>query len=116
MSKKNNHVIQLGERLRAIRTDLGMTQNALAKELGIPQTMVSKVERGDAVLSTTLMMVLCYYSGKINLNYLFDDNFDITNKDAIYNIHYSLNTIVKAKLTMMQDQYNRDIENVMQLL
>lgn len=116
MSKKNDHVIQLGERLRAIRMDLGLTQNALAKELGIPQTMVSKVERGDAVLSTTLMVILCYYSGKINLNYLFDDKFDITNKDAIYNISFSMNTIVKAKLNMMLEEYNRDINNIIQLL
>ena len=37
----------LGQRLRAIRKDLGMTQVNVAKELGVAQSLVSKVEQGQ---------------------------------------------------------------------
>ena len=36
----------LGQRLREIRKDLGMTQTNIAQELGVAQSMVSKVEKG----------------------------------------------------------------------
>ena len=113
---KTLDIKQLGERLRAIRIDLGLTQKDIAAELGIVQSMVSKVERGEPVMSNTIMLFFMYYCGKININYLLSENFDITQKDSLYDISFSMNSIVKAKLQMMQEEFNRNMETVQKLI
>ena len=51
----------LGQRLRAIRKDLGMTQVNVAKDLGVAQSLVSKVEQGQPVLSPVFMGTVLLY-------------------------------------------------------
>ena len=109
----------MGQRLRVIRKDLGMTQAFVAKELGIAQSMVSKVEKGLPVLSPVAIGYLCYISQRCNINYLMSDQFDIMDKEALYDVAFSLNSIARAKLDDLQqelDKINKEMDNIKDLL
>lgn len=106
----------LGQRLKAIRKDLGLSQVEIAKNLGINQSMVSKVERGAPVLSPVVIGYLILFSDRININYLLDEHFDILDKDSLYDVSFSLNSIARAKIESLQQQVNEELNNIKQLL
>lgn len=51
--ESNNGDIELGMKIRTLRTQLGMTLKDLAEEAGVSQSLVSQVERGVASPSIT---------------------------------------------------------------
>ncbi len=109
----------MGQRLREIRKDLGLTQVDLAGQLGVAQSMVSKVEKGLPVLSPVAIGYLFYISQRCNINYLMSDQFDIMDKEALYDVSYSLNSIARAKIEVLQeelDKINKEMGNVKDLL
>ena len=84
----------LGQRLRAIRKDLGMTQVNVAKELGVAQSLVSKVEQGQPVLSPVVIGYIFLFADRININYLMGERFEINDKDALYDVNFSITAII----------------------
>ncbi len=50
----------LGDRIKEIRKENSLTQLAFAKEVGISQTHVSKIEKGVENPSETLIKFICY--------------------------------------------------------
>ena len=109
----------LGQRLREIRKDLGMTQTNIAQELGVAQSMVSKVEKGLPVLSPVVIGYMLFVAQRCNINYLMGDHFDITDKEALYDVSFSLNSIARAKIEALQqdlDKINKEMDNVKDLL
>ena len=106
----------LGQRLRAIRKDLGMTQVNIAHELGVAQSLVSKVELGQTVLSPVIIGYIYLFSNRININYLMGEKFDITDKDALYNVNFSINSIIRAKLETLQQEINKEFNSISELL
>ena len=107
---------KLGQRLKAIRKDLGMAQVDVAKAIGVSQSMVSKVERGAAVLSPVIIGYLLLFADRININYLLSEHFDINQKDTLYHVEYSLNSIVRAKMETLQQDLNKELDSIKELL
>lgn len=106
----------LGQRLKAIRKDLGLSQVAVANSLGVAQSMVSKVERGAPVLSPVIIGYLLFYADRVNINYLLDDHFDILEKDQLYDVSFSLNSIARAKIETLQQNINNELNGIKELL
>ncbi len=61
----------LGERIKASRGDLGMTQEALAETLGLAPQTISKWERGESMPDAALLPALADALG-LSLDRLFD--------------------------------------------
>lgn len=55
--------IELGKRLRVIRTELGFTQEALAVGLGLTFQQVQKYEQGKNRVSISTLMNMCRVLG-----------------------------------------------------
>ena len=78
--------------------------------------MVSKVERGAAVLSPVVIGYILLFADRININYLLSDFFDINQKDTLYHVDFSLNSIVRAKMETLQQDINKELDNIKELL
>ena len=92
--KNKDETMQLGDKIKKARKALGLTQEALAKDV-ITRNMLSKIENNVA---TPSYKTLEYLSGELNLPiaYLYDDNLtlhDFEKKEVISEIYtaYSLN-------------------------
>lgn len=57
--KNSNEEILLRKILKGRRKELGLTQEELARQLGLPQSFVSKYESGERVLAFTEVLILC---------------------------------------------------------
>ena len=112
----NFDIKTLGQRLRAIRKDLGMTQVNVAKELGIAQSLVSKLELVQPVLSPVVIGYISLFAERININYLMGDRFDINDKDALYDVNFSINSIIRAKMETLQEELNNEFNGIKELL
>ena len=65
----------LGDRLKQIRSLMGITQKQLAVFTGMTQSAISRLEKGEEVYASVLMSVLHYYHGKVSLDNLFASEF-----------------------------------------
>lgn len=54
---------ELGRRLRTLRNQAGLTQQAVAEGLGVTRPVISKIESGKKVLSVTEFTRLCAMYG-----------------------------------------------------
>lgn len=52
----NRAQVELGQRVRALRTKLGLSQMSLAERIGLHFTFVSQVERGERNLSLSSLL------------------------------------------------------------
>ena len=55
--------IRFGEYLRKVRLEAGFSQEVLAKELGVSQSYVSKVERGERQMQVLEFLKVCKAMG-----------------------------------------------------
>lgn len=62
----------LGERFRALRYHLNMTQKQFAEQINIPTLAYQRMEYGRKMSAESLMKILNYYSRLINIDVLFD--------------------------------------------
>ncbi|MBA0017908.1 helix-turn-helix transcriptional regulator [Xenorhabdus nematophila] len=71
MKKSNNIRSLFGQRIRYLRKEAGMSQEAFADKCGLDRTYVSGIERG--VRNPTLEIIYVIANGlQIELNELFD--------------------------------------------
>ena len=77
---------------------------------------VSKVERGEAVLSPVIVGYLLLLADRININYLLSEHVDINQKDTLYHVEYSLNSTVRAKIETLQQELNKEMDSIKELL
>nr|WP_208615276.1 helix-turn-helix transcriptional regulator [Xenorhabdus kozodoii] len=71
MKKSNNIRSLFGQRIRYLRREAGMSQEAFADKCGLDRTYVSGIERG--VRNPTLEIIYVIANGlQIELNELFD--------------------------------------------
>ena len=61
----------MGENLKKIRKDRGMTQIALQMQTGIEQALISKYETGERIPPTETLIILADFF-KTNIDYLLD--------------------------------------------
>lgn len=56
--------IQIGKRLNALRTERGLTETALAKEIGISQSAVTMYESGKRIPRDELKIRIAVFFGQ----------------------------------------------------
>jgi len=70
MKNSNNITVRFGQRVRQLRTELGLSQEAFADECGLDRTYISGIERG--VRNPTLEVIAVIADGLgVRLNELF---------------------------------------------
>lgn len=67
---------QLGQRLKKVREIFNLSQFDVAKEIGVTQVSISRMENGS-VKSDFLIRVLEFYSQYISLDRLLNENISI---------------------------------------
>ena len=67
---------QLGQRLKKVREIFNLSQFDVAKEIGVTQVYISRMENGN-VKSDFLIRVLEFYSQYISLDRLLNENISI---------------------------------------
>jgi toxin-antitoxin system, antitoxin component, xre family len=100
----------IGERLKNVRQYLIMTQQQVAEATGLPVITISKIEHDKVVNSDSFIQMLYFYSNYISVDFLLAKDFKIADADQ-YTKSFSLNTIVKAKLELIQDQLTKELES-----
>jgi transcriptional regulator with XRE-family HTH domain len=75
---------RLGERLRLIRKDLGISQQQLAKATNLTQPAVSRLENGEQVYASALLSVFDFYRDKVSLDHLLDPDLDTSDNTLLY--------------------------------
>lgn len=71
MKNSSNITVRFGQRVRQLRTELGLSQEAFADKCGLDRTYISGIERG--VRNPTLEVIAVIADGlKIKINALFD--------------------------------------------
>ena len=61
----------MGNNLKKLRKEKGLTQIALQMQTGIEQALISKYENGERIPPTDTLIVLADYYGT-NIDYLLD--------------------------------------------
>lgn len=79
--------VHVGNRLRLRRSLLGMTQEVLAKELGLTFQQVQKYERGANRISASRLYDLCRVLG-VPVSYFFDDMTPEVEKASPVNMRF----------------------------
>lgn len=58
----------MNERLKAIRSELNLSQEDFGKKLGVTKAAISRIERGDRSLTEQMMLAICR---EFNVNYFW---------------------------------------------
>lgn len=101
---------ELGKRIKAVRQSMGITQEEMAQTVGTTTLSVSKIESGITVYSPALIKVLAYLSQETSIDYLLSKAFDPEEKEILFNKNFSLNSIVKEKMKMLEERVTRQME------
>lgn len=102
---------EIGRRLKLIRQKLRLSQTEVAKEINGSQLTVSKIERGENVLSSSFLAILLFYSESVNIDLLLNKKFDPADDDLM-NKNFSAKSIIREKLLMMQKDLNEKINSM----
>lgn len=70
------------KRLKLVRKELNLTQGEFAKPLGINQSHISSIEKGDGKPSRTLLILISYHYS-ISQDWLFTGQGNIFQTDVI---------------------------------
>lgn len=104
-------VRELGKRLKLVRQKLGLSQSEVAKEINSSQLTISKVERGENVLSSSFLSILLFYSKSVNIDFLLRKEFDPSN-ELLLNKNFSANSVVKQKLSGLRSDLDEKIDDL----
>ena len=104
-------VKELGKRLKLVRQKLGLSQSEVAKEINSSQLTISKVERGENVLSSSFLSILLFYSKSVNIDFLLRKEFDPSN-EILLNKNFSAHSVVKQKLSGLRSDLDEKIDDL----
>lgn len=112
MNQNEMNLEQLGEKLKYIRSVLGLTQESLAEKIGVRQVNIARLENGGSTSASTLMAVLTYLSQHVSIDVLFDEKaWKLASMDRELLIKKThINSIVEAKLTLMKSALLKKME------
>ena len=111
----NLDLVEMGRRFAAIRKHLGLSQTEVADEIGTFQITISKIERGNNIMSPVYLKMLVFYSQTVSMDKLFEKVFDINDPD-IFNKKYAVGTVIKARLAAIRKEMEDKEERISQLL
>ncbi len=102
----------LGNRIRMIRCRLGLTQKQLAEATFLSQSAMSRLENGEEVYASVLLAILYYFQGKINLDYLFSQDFNIESESLLYHSQNGSRQSVIHQLSMIAESLQTGLDQV----
>ncbi len=76
--------VEIGKRITAIREELGMTKESLAKKICITPQYLGQVEKGKCMLSLEKLKLLCEYTNKSADFILFGKDTNLVNDTKNY--------------------------------
>ncbi|MDR0430703.1 MAG: helix-turn-helix domain-containing protein [Tannerellaceae bacterium] len=117
-------VFIFGERLKMVRMYLGLTQEQLAKRLteeerikvAYAQNAISRLETGKGGDVGFLMNLLNFYSKFIYIDSVFRKDFEIVGKEGHTIKSGYIGTIAKAKIEMLKDYLDAQIQDIINIL
>ena len=61
MMENEDHILDrsIGERIKTLRAENGLTLDRLASESGVSRAMISRIERGEASPTASLLARIC---------------------------------------------------------
>jgi transcriptional regulator with XRE-family HTH domain len=121
-----------GERLKTIRRYLQANQNKVAKETGLTQLQMTRLETGNGGTALSIISLLNYYSQFVYIDTLFNRDFTVIGKDEDFSktpltslvvermkigrVKFGeVNTLLKG-LTQKINEGTGELENVIRLL
>ena len=102
----------LGERLRQVRTLLGITQMQLASSTGMSQPTISRLENGEEVYASALLAVLKFYQDKVSLDLLFDPDLDIDDKSLLFCSRREIRQRLNSRLTTIAHNLEESLDQI----
>lgn len=106
---KKVDIREMGHRLALVRRHLDLTQQEVALEIGTKQNIISKIERGEQLLSPIFLRLLLFYSRSVSMDYLFGSSFTLDG-DSLEKKDYALQTVVKKRMEMLCDSIQNSLE------
>ncbi|WP_142780036.1 helix-turn-helix domain-containing protein [Agrobacterium sp. T29] len=75
MMENEDHILErsIGERIKTLRAENGLTLDRLASESGVSRAMISRIERGEASPTASLLARICAALG-LSLSGFFAEN------------------------------------------
>ena len=99
----------VGSRLKAVRSELGVTQKTMAKRLGVTFGLISGVERGRFGLTDNMADALCS-TWPINKEWLLNGRGDMfTQKVGIPSFNGEMVQLLRKKLGLSKRSFARQI-------
>jgi len=97
--------LSIGEFIKSIRTQLGMSQKILAKHAGVPQSTVSRIEQGkrDTGLST-LNKILKAISCDLVITPLLQDSIDMIRRKQARKVAEKRVSYLKGTMNLEDQQ------------
>lgn len=96
----------LGERLRLIRTRLGLSQKQLAAAIRQTQPAISRLENGEEVYASVLLAALRFYQSKVSLDNLFAQDFNTEDERLLFYSPEEKRQSLNQQLDLMADILN----------
>ena len=96
----------LGERLRLIRTRLGLSQKQLAAAIRQTQPAISRLENGEEVYASVLLAALHFYQSKVSLDNLFAQDFNTEDERLLFYSPEEKRQNISQQLDLMADIIN----------
>lgn len=105
----------LGERLRSMRKHLGVLQTDIAKNIGVHQNVISRLESGKGGSIENLLMLTNYFSEFFYLDKLFSENFVIMELSNLSEKEM-MESIAIEKLKQFKEAFDEEINAIVDLL
>lgn len=109
-------IAELGPRLKLIRQQMGISQKELAQALDMNPAILSKFENGGMVYASILLDVLCFFRGKININFLLQpgDDYNINDERTQFTNNKQRDVIIAGKRDLALLKMNEILEKTKQ--
>lgn len=97
--------LSIGTLIRSIRIQLGMSQNALAKRAGVPQSTVSRIEQSKSDLTkSTLKKILAALSCDLVIAPLLQNSIDCLRRNQARKVAEKQISYLKGTMNMEEQQ------------
>lgn len=109
-------LMTIGSRLRQIRSEMGLSQKALASDIGVSQTAVSRLENGEDIYASALLAILMYLRSKVSLDYLVSSDFSVDSHWLNHHSEEEVRQFLIRHLDILRDAINSSNDASLQQL
>ncbi|RDV11895.1 XRE family transcriptional regulator [Pontibacter diazotrophicus] len=106
----------IGGKLNTFRKTLGLSQKEVSVAMGVHQTQISKLEKGEGSSIELLLQILNYYSSNYQVKYILADTFEIVMGAAGESLTSPYNSIAVERLSLLGEEVNAQLVEVKKLL